>query len=537
MASPILSVSDRFTTWPTGLIPAVQLLWSRSLFPGKCPPSRVNSAVVWLTLIAVPAILLYPNLSFHLLDPDEGRYAEIPREMLARGDWVVPHLQGQPYLDKPPLLYWLVMLSFQAFGVSAGAARLVPALAVHLTIIVTYTLGRRVVGDRPAFRGALLLSLMPAMVGMGRLLILDGLLTLWTTLGLYGAFLAVRHPAIGSQRVYWALGAVACGLGVLTKGPVAIILLMVPLFAYRWLHPQLTRPISWKLLAGFLAIVILINLPWYVLICIRRPEFAGYFFWQHNLQRFLSPFDHLEPFWYYIPILLGGLLPAAFWLIPAGRFLLSDEPAAAQRRSPELAYCLLAGGWCVLFFSLSGSKLPTYILPAFPPMALVFGYVLDDGSNRLFGRFRWAVIITWLLGLSLACHVALPWYARVRSPMRDEEVLTKWCGDPAVSIVCYPRNCDSVAFYLGRDDLRSTRSKHVHLLIQDLLSRPRTVVLFTHNHSLEAFRQAVPAQLRVTPVAQFRGAVDNSFLKVFAGDTPWGLCDMAVVENTAVQNP
>ena len=89
-------------------------------------------------------------MNFHLLEPDEGRYAQIPREMLARGDWVVPHLQGQPYLDKPPLLYWLVMLSYSVFGVSEAAARLVPALAVHGTILATYFIGRRSIGDRPA---------------------------------------------------------------------------------------------------------------------------------------------------------------------------------------------------------------------------------------------------------------------------------------------------------------------------------------------------------------------------------------------------
>src|SRR5439155_9997210 len=118
-------------------------------------------------LIVLPAVVLYPRLDFRLLEPDEGRYAEIAREMLVRGDWVVPHLQGEPYLDKPPLLYWLVVLSYKAFGVHDWAARVVPALAVHGTILLTYLFGRRLLGERAAFRGAILLTLAPGLVSMG----------------------------------------------------------------------------------------------------------------------------------------------------------------------------------------------------------------------------------------------------------------------------------------------------------------------------------------------------------------------------------
>src|SRR6202008_1592092 len=119
----------------------------------------------------VPAALLYPCLSFRLFEPDEGRYAEIPREMLARGEWIVPYLQGEPYLDKPPLLYWLVGLSYRVFGVQDWAARLIPALAVHASILLTYFFGARMLGERAGFWGACLLSLAPAFVSVGRLLV------------------------------------------------------------------------------------------------------------------------------------------------------------------------------------------------------------------------------------------------------------------------------------------------------------------------------------------------------------------------------
>src|SRR5947209_7540736 len=147
---------------PSPSLPAwLPFLWRRVLFPGAAPAAGAPRWAGLLWLLLLPGVLLYPCRSFDLFEPDESRYAQIPREMLARGEWVVPFLQGEPYLDKPPLFYWLVMGSYRVFGVSAGAARLVPALALHLCMLFVYLLGRRHVGQRAAFRGALVLSLAP----------------------------------------------------------------------------------------------------------------------------------------------------------------------------------------------------------------------------------------------------------------------------------------------------------------------------------------------------------------------------------------
>src|SRR5262245_56004045 len=143
-------LTNRLSHWPTALIPALRLVWTRTLFAGPSPTPEQPRAAGWFLLVVLPGLLLYPCLSFRLLEPDEGRYAEIPREMLARGEWIVPQLQGQPYLDKPPLLYWLVMLSYSIFGVHDWSARLVPALAVHATILCCYAFGCRMFGQRQA---------------------------------------------------------------------------------------------------------------------------------------------------------------------------------------------------------------------------------------------------------------------------------------------------------------------------------------------------------------------------------------------------
>src|SRR5262249_41181504 len=190
-----------------------------------------------------PAVLLYPWLGFRLFEPDESRYAQIPLEMLQRHDWVVPTLQGEPYLDKPPMFYWLVMLAYRAVGVSDWSARLVPAIAVHLALLVTYFFGRRSVGDRAALFGTLALALAPGFLGMARLLVLDGVLTFLVALSLFTAFEAVRGERLSWG--WWLLSAVVCGLAVLTKGPVAVLLLVPPIVAYPLLSGRGTLP-GWR---------------------------------------------------------------------------------------------------------------------------------------------------------------------------------------------------------------------------------------------------------------------------------------------------
>jgi 4-amino-4-deoxy-L-arabinose transferase-like glycosyltransferase len=511
------SLASQLNHLPQALIPALRLLWSQTLFPAASATPEKTRAASWAVLLFLPALLLYPALGFHLFEPDEGRYAEIPREMLARGDWIVPTLQGEPYMDKPPLLYWLVMLSYKVFGVSVAAARLVPALTVHGCILATYLFGCHAFGERRGLRAALLLSVMPALIGIGRILTLDGLLTLWVTIGLFAGF-RVATPVRPRGAV--ALWTIACGMGVLTKGPVALALVLVPLFAWRRLHPD--RAAAWgrSTWAIFIAGVAAINVPWYVAMSLRQPGFVKYFFWQHNVQRFFTPFDHVEPIWYYGPILLVGLFPAVLALPAIVRHFAG--PAGADRRSPELSFALVAGLGCVGFFSLSGCKLPTYILPAFPALALALSVLMESNPTELFSRRQWIVGLVWVPLVSAAVWFVLPAYAHARSPFRDAETVRKYCADPATRVVSYPRNVDSLSFYLGRDDLRSTRSKEVNQLIEECRRHPATVVLFTHRHSMQAFRYALPADLALEPVADFRRP------SIF-GDVPWGLCDMGIV--------
>jgi 4-amino-4-deoxy-L-arabinose transferase-like glycosyltransferase len=519
---------------PSRSLPAwLPYLWRHVLFPGtssaSSEPAR-PAALLWLLFL--PGVLLYPCLAFDLFEPDESRYAQIPREMLQRGDWIIPHLQTEPYLDKPPLFYWLVMLAYQLLGVSEAAARLVPALAVHATILLCYLMGRRWLGERAAFWGALALALSPAFLGMGRLLILDGVLTLWTTLSLFAAFEAIRGERL--QRRWWLLASVACGLGVLTKGPVSLLLLLPPLLLHGWLTGCRSR-LDRRALVVLAGVVLLVNLPWYIAASLREPSFARHFLWEHNVLRFVTAFDHPRGVWFYIPVVLLGLLPVTLLLIPFLRFLLSGREESAGQRSPELGFLLLAGGWCLLFFTLSGCKLPTYILPAFPPLCLALGLFLARS------RWRESRLPALTAGVSFALfvafhHVFLPWYASHRSPVREAELLRRYCA-PDESVVCYPRPCNAVAFFLDRDDLRSYRSKDIEELRTLVRIQPRTVILCTHRNSLEGLRQLLPPEVRIVETIHFglpaipgTPAKWTARLNHLMGRTALGLSDLAVVE-------
>ena len=562
------------TPLPRTLVGWLPVLFGRVLFPGAADPDRRVRAGSLLLVILLPAALLYPTLGFHLLEPDEGRYAQIPKEMLAAGEWVVPTLQGEPYLDKPPLMYWLVTLSYRAFGVSPAAARLVPAVCVHLTVLAVYLIGRRSVGQRAALWAALLLSVAPGFVSVARLLVLDGLLVLCVTLSVLCGFEAVRAGRV--RWGWWLLSALASGLGFLTKGPISEVLLFVPLWVYGWLASGETtatdptprppppqgegeedrrgstpaggggtgpvppppagvgvrgwgplRPARprWFHYLAFFAVVLAVNLPWYVAVYLREPLFLKQFFWEHNVLRFLQPFDHLQPVWYYAPILLGGLLPGTLLVVPYLRQLVAGGEGA--RPSAAGGFWLLAGGWCVFFFSCSGSKLPTYILPAYPFLCLALGEFVS--------RTRWDAAVGTRAGIGAMAavvlavhHVGLPWYARERSPWGRPEVVERFVTDPGTEVVCYPRNCDSVAFYTGRADLDRVRTKDTNQLYVDCHHRPRTVILFTHGDSLAGFRALLPASLEVVEVVSLKRP-GGGLTGALAGKSPWGLCDIAVV--------
>jgi 4-amino-4-deoxy-L-arabinose transferase-like glycosyltransferase len=308
-------------------------------------------------------------------------------EMMQSGDYVVPRLLGEPYLDKPPLLYWAIAGSYRLFGVGQFGARFPTAAAAALTVMVTFVFGRRLLGSHAALLSALMMLLSLGFVLSGRFVLMDGPLTLFTTVALLAFFLAVRGRQLAWR--WWCLAAVACSLGVLVKGPVAVVLTVPPLVAFVWLDRTQAR-VRWQHWLALATIVVVIVAPWFVLIAQHQGEFVSYFLWKHHVVRFVSAFNHRAPFWYYVPVLLIGMFPSSLLLGPTVDYLLGRREEVRVLRSRELGALALAAVWILAFFSASSCKLPTYILPAVPLVCLLQGQMLQHLLSGQYARAFWA---------------------------------------------------------------------------------------------------------------------------------------------------
>jgi 4-amino-4-deoxy-L-arabinose transferase-like glycosyltransferase len=418
--------------------------WREGFFPSTDPVPEKLSIRLRLSLLAVAAtsgFLFFFNLSYPFLEPDEARYAEISREMVAANDWVVPRLYHQPYLDKPPLFYWLVGLSLKVFGHHEWAARLIPSLAGFFTILLTFYFGRRLVGNRAALFGAAVLAFTAGFVVCGRTLIFDGLLTLFVSIALFAGYESIRGPAFRWR--WWLVSAAACALGVLLKGPVALILGWPPLMACLGLGGSLARvrPRHWF---AYLAVILALVVPWFIAIMQACPEFAYYFFVYHHFVRYFGTEHHSNPIWYYIPVLFVGYLPWSFMLAPLTWFLGTRNQEMKGLRTRGMGFLVLWMIWCLGFFSISRGKLPPYILPAFPALALLLGRLVEamlcsrscpaylqrvrerapvqvivilaaiclglGGWGWWHGMYQGARL-TWQVALTLLCVLSLSWIA------------------------------------------------------------------------------------------------------------------------------
>ncbi|TWT50224.1 Undecaprenyl phosphate-alpha-4-amino-4-deoxy-L-arabinose arabinosyl transferase [Rubripirellula amarantea] len=364
-------------------------------------------------LLIIAAIFLLSNLNYPLIDRDETRYAEIPREMLATGNWILPQLNFETYYDKPPLLYWLTAISFQLFGITEWAARLVPALAAWGTLASTMWFGTRHFGSRIGLLSGIVLMLSVGFAFTSRYLILDGLFSLLVTSSLFTAYESIRGDRV--NWFWWVLSAGLCGLAFLAKGPLALVLWLPPIVVFTWLSEGYAQP-KWRHFWVLGSVVAVIVAPWLVAVTMQDDQFLLEFFYRHHVRRFAGEY-HVQPFWYFIPVLLIAGHPWTFLTIPYATFLLGDSQAKNFRRPPLLGFLCLWSGWCFAFFSISLCKLPTYLLPAAPAFALMIGQyldqVLDDSSAsspHWFAR-HWsasgATLATCLAGIGFVVFVVI----------------------------------------------------------------------------------------------------------------------------------
>jgi 4-amino-4-deoxy-L-arabinose transferase-like glycosyltransferase len=300
-----------------------------------------------------------------LFNPDEARYAEIPREMLGGGDWVIPHLNGLDYIEKPPLQYWATAAVYRLLGVSEFSARLYTALTALASVAVIGLLAARLWGTAAGWRAAAVLSGMFMYVILGQLMTLDMSLTFWMTASLAG-FLLAQH-AHSSTRGWMMFAWVCAALGVLTKGLVAAAIPAAVLVIYSLCSRDFSPWRKLHLKFG-LPLFLCIAVPWHWLAARRLDDFLQVFFIREHFARFLTPIaDRQEPWWFFGWVFLAGTVP---WTVPALRVLAIGWRGPRGQFSPTLFLWIWVVFIC-LFFSVSDSKLMPYILPAMPALAVL----------------------------------------------------------------------------------------------------------------------------------------------------------------------
>lgn len=312
--------------------------------------------------------------SYPLFIPDEGRYSEVAREMIASGDYITPRVSGIAFLDKPILYYWLQALAMNLFGIKEWALRLFPALLGVIGCLMTYVCGRHLFNRRTGLIAATVLATTPLYFGSAHYANLDLEVAVFISCTLLCFISGIF--AEGKQKTYFFLAMyLFAGLAFLTKGLIAIA--FPGLIGFTWMvtHKRLDVLKHMRLILGIILFTS-IALPWYILVQKANPEFLHFFFVTQQVTRFLSAaeFNNPTPFWFYLPVVLLGFLPWTLFLIQSIR---------KRDKSAILTYFILWASIIFIFFSIPRSKTIGYILPVFPALAMIVGNYIAKAWDKL----------------------------------------------------------------------------------------------------------------------------------------------------------
>ncbi len=374
---------------------AVKAGWAVSHFNDNIYMMKATKYGVCLLLLYA-LFYLFPLQTRALWQPDESRYAEISREMLVTHHWADPHFLGLRYFEKPVMGYWVNNVSQMIFGHNNFAVRFGSVFSVSLCALLAGWLAWLMWRDKKLalISGGIYLTCL-LVNGIGTYAVLDPMIALCLTASMVSFWRAATATTTGGRAAWYLVLGVTCGLGVMTKGFLA---LAVPVIS---IIPWVMTTRRWRevLIFGPLAVLscLLITLPWALTINAREPDFWHYFFWIEHIQRFAEPdAQHKAPVWYYLPVLLGGCLP---WLgyLPAAL----KNGWQGRHTHPGTIYLL---GWVIMpliFFSIAKGKLPTYILPCFAPLAILLGKALLNASRRTINANGWINLIFGATGILL----------------------------------------------------------------------------------------------------------------------------------------
>ncbi|HEU4352658.1 MAG TPA: glycosyltransferase family 39 protein [Burkholderiales bacterium] len=357
--------------------------------------SKRTSSVLWaaLALVWLAALAVRP-----LYKPDEARYGEIPREMVASGDWLTPRLNGFKYFEKPPLQYWMTALAFKVFGVNDWSARLWAGLAALAGVGVVFGAADRLFSPPAGAYAAAIVASCPLYLLLGQVNTLDMGVTLFLSAAAFAFALAQRPGATVGERLHWMLAFwAACAAAVLTKGLIGIVLPLGTIALYTIGRRDWGLLRRLELARGGLLFLVLAA-PWFVAVSLANPEFAYFFFVQEHWLRFTTHIHHHQrPPWFFLPVLALGVWP---WLLAlVAGWAAALRPPATREFSPAF----FLGLWIVVvfgFFSASGSKLPPYILPLVPALAVLGGAFLSEKPRRrlLFAQGLFAAGVAVAIG-------------------------------------------------------------------------------------------------------------------------------------------
>lgn len=340
--------------------------------------ARLNAILCWAAFF----LIWFLPLGFRdLIHPDEGRYATLSLHILQSGDWITPRLNGLLYFEKPALQYWAGALSFIIFGVNEFAARFWPACTGFITVLMVGFTARRLWGQTTGNLSTLIAGSTTWIIGNSHFLTLDMGLAFFLTAALSGFLLAQHETTRGASRGWMWLAWAAMAGATLSKGLIGLAIPGATLFIYSLWNRHWTawRQMYWW--SGGLVYLVL-TAPWFIMVSLKNPGFAAFFFIREHVERFLTTgHQRPGPVWYFVPCLLLGFLPWSTLLFPL--FKNSCRRVTSVVFQPERLLISWVG-FVFVFFSLSGSKLPSYILPMFPALALLAGRYLKDVEPKAF---------------------------------------------------------------------------------------------------------------------------------------------------------